>query len=106
MDDLIRRGDVIEVVERLRDKFGNDEMGFALNWAVQSVRRIKAVDDVEVVRCRDCVHSSVNGSYESLQQAETHLNCRCFIKSSSHKTLIVAKDGYCAWGQRREDGDT
>lgn len=35
---LIDREDVIETIERLRDKSGNDEMAFALNWALRLIR--------------------------------------------------------------------
>jgi len=36
--DLISSENVIETIERLRDKSGNDEMAFALNWALRLIR--------------------------------------------------------------------
>ena len=36
--DLISRDNVIEIIERLRNKSGNDEMAFALNWALRLIR--------------------------------------------------------------------
>ena len=48
MADLIKREDVLDKIEHLRDKCGNDEMAFALNWASGLIRDIQAVDAVEV----------------------------------------------------------
>lgn len=52
--DYISREAALTVMERLRDKCGNDEMAFALNWASGLLRNVPAADVVEVVRCRDC----------------------------------------------------
>ncbi len=42
MRDYIKREDAIAILERLRDKCGNDEMSFALNWAANIVRNMTA----------------------------------------------------------------
>ncbi len=58
----------------------------------------------EVVRCRDCKHSSV--SFD-----ETRTTCRYWSmndyddsESSHGYTLypVVQPDGFCAWGKRKE----
>ena len=50
MSDYIRREEVVCKIERLRDKCGNDEMAFALNWAKELVNKIPAADVRPVVR--------------------------------------------------------
>ena len=45
---------VNEKLMHLRDKCGNEEMAFALNWALQMMRNIKTVDAEEVVLCKYC----------------------------------------------------
>lgn len=50
MSDYIRREEVVCKIERLRDKCGNDEMAFALNWAKELVIKIPAADVRPVVR--------------------------------------------------------
>lgn len=60
---------------------------------------------VPVVRCRDCVYSSI--SFE-----ETQTTCRFWAlndydeSNSSHGYTLypcVKPDGFCAWGERRGD---
>ncbi len=52
------------------------------------------VDAVEVVRCKDCkwckpINNEVRGFYKN-----------CF-----RHEIAVYDDGFCAWGERREDGE-
>lgn len=49
-DEYIKREDVEEKIERLRDKCGNDEMEFALNWALKRIKEIPSADVQSVVR--------------------------------------------------------
>ena len=53
-DEYIRREDALEKIERLRDKSGNEDMTFALNWAVKVVRELSAADVRPVIFCKDC----------------------------------------------------
>lgn len=46
--EYIEREAVKEKIERLRDKCGNNEMAFALNWAVSLTGKIPAADVVPV----------------------------------------------------------
>ena len=49
MSDYISREDVVSKIEHLRDKCGNDEMAFALNWAKALVIKIPVADAKPVV---------------------------------------------------------
>ena len=50
MAEYISREEAISKIERLRDKCDNDEMAFALNWAIGLVEKIPAADVQPVVR--------------------------------------------------------
>ena len=56
MSEYISREAAKTITERLRDKCGNDEMAFALNWASRLIRDTPAADVVEVVRCYECIY--------------------------------------------------
>jgi hypothetical protein len=59
------------------------------------VNDISAVDAVEVVRCEDCRYCE--GKFIK-SNGETILRCWLWDKN-------LYSNGYCAWGERREDGD-
>lgn len=48
--ECIDREEAIRICERLRDKTDNDDMAFALNWAIQSIKGIPAADVKPVAR--------------------------------------------------------
>lgn len=50
MAEYIEREAAIDLIERLRERCGYDEMVFALNWAAQTVKDIPAADVKPVVR--------------------------------------------------------
>ena len=56
MSEYISREAAKTIIERLRDKCGNDEMAFALNWASRLIRDTPAADVVVVVRCYECIY--------------------------------------------------
>lgn len=47
MSDYIKREDALTIIERLRDRCGDDAMAFALNWALNIVEDISVADVVE-----------------------------------------------------------
>lgn len=49
MNEYISRESAKSKIERLRDKCGNDEMAFALNWALKLLDKISAADVKQVV---------------------------------------------------------
>lgn len=59
---------------------------------------IPTVDAVEVVRCKDCKFSHMTYSGECK-------SCDKWVDDDDfHLTLYLDGDFYCAWGERREDG--
>lgn len=56
------------------------------------IERIKAVDAVPVVRCKDCVFSEPNDA------SDNYVNCRQLFG------MAIEKDWYCADGERKNDG--
>lgn len=86
MDDLIRRSDVFVQSVRWEEING---IGF-ITVAEDDINAIPAVDAVEVVRCRECIH------FEPFRKHDG------FCKIS---TMLYNNDFFCKDGQRREDGD-
>lgn len=54
----------------------------------------------EIVRCRDCKHFTTRGTHV-FDDGKTN-ECYCeFIRAYR---LQITPDGFCAWGERRDDG--
>ena len=94
--DCIDREKAIRICERLRDKTDNDDMAFALDWAIQSINNIPAVDVPSVVNCRDCAH------------ARFYTNkIVCGYWSELTYAAIVGENDFCSYGEKRcNDGAT
>ena len=52
------------------------------------------VDAVEVVRCKDCKH------WKHL----AHLGCTDFVKLCSLANYMIGANGYCLYGERKDNG--
>lgn len=76
MNDCIERAEAIRICERLRDKTDNDDMAFALNWAMQSINNIPAVD----------VRTVVRGLWEVDGH---HIRCSKRLTASSRESLYL-----------------
>ena len=63
---------------------------------------IPAVDAVEVVRCRECRYFAVATANDV--DLEVH-GCYLLKKLGEKYPLLAQGEGFCSWGQRREDGD-
>lgn len=88
MDDLIRRSEAKELFELGKAEWKDYE-------AAHEIEQLPAVDAVEVVRCEDCRYNE--GKFIK-SDGETILRCWLWEKN-------LYSNGYCAWGERREDGD-
>lgn len=104
-NDLIRRSDAENIFRRARramkpENYSGQEFfirdNILLN-AEQIVHSIPAVDAVEVCRCGDCKYKD-DGIDE-----DGYPFLKCLHGRSYGGTRI---NDYCAWGKRREDGDT
>ena len=79
MKDCIEREKAISICERLRDKTDNDDMAFALNWAIQSINNIPSVD----------VRPMVRGKWETI----SFMTVRCSNCKETFHELEV--DNFC-----------
>lgn len=105
MSDYISREAALTVMERLRDKCGNDEMAFALNWASGLLRNVPAADVVEVVRCKDCKYRVVNEHFG--KKGYLRLKAMCDLDTGDPFELgrhATDDNWYCADGERKEGG--
>ena len=73
---------------------GNLLVGNNAEWAKEILHRTPTADVVEVVRCKDCKHST---TYE-LWNGRPYIAC-------IYNGLIseVSADHYCSYGERREE---
>lgn len=92
MDDYIRRGDMLNAVEKLDIIPSVDGMGIPTDtedFRVQflgTVLKVEPADVVQVVRCKDCKYN-----------ATTH---KCLNPDSFF--LIPKDDDFCSFGERKE----
>ena len=70
--------------------FDNPEFAKGWNAAIEIIAKVPAVDAVEVVRCKDCIH------YE-----KTMLYSECWHELGM---INVYDDCYCSRGERKTDG--
>lgn len=61
--------------------------------AVEAVEKVLNPDFVEVVRCKDCRH------YGGVTFGRT-----CRMYSGTYTRVEMPEDGFCCWGERREEG--
>lgn len=88
MDDLIRRKDAYDSL--LNGMVMTGYQSRALDCIAEY--SIPAVDAVEVVRCKDCLHREKDNILYGIY-------CKC-TKTHCYRP----RDWFCADGQRREDG--
>lgn len=85
---LIDADKLIQFVENWGKLHGREEAADSLLYAI---RNASAVDAVEVVRCRDCVHFSKRLAIGT-------------CKRIPDKPIIPMRwDNYCMFGERREE---
>ncbi len=85
--DLIRRGDALKEIDKTRAL-----MPIAKLAEQNAILRVPTVEEMEVVRCRECRHS------ESWYADKS----RCFLWNEDG--IDVFNDGFCSYGKRRESG--
>ena len=59
-----------------------------------------AVDAVEVVRCKDCVHSRELDKYEKQLYLPECVGCT--KHSKSYSSVVMMGDDFCSYGERKE----
>lgn len=85
-NDLISRSALLE-----QECFMDDDNGFRCSVVLSTdIRRAPAVDAVELVRCKDCIHSNAAGCSEGFTWCDKY----------DHG---VTDDFYCKTGERRPD---
>jgi hypothetical protein len=58
----------------------------------------------EIVRCRDCEHARVLHPLNPITGVAAGIeDWRCAYFWNADELCEVAPDGFCAWGERRED---
>lgn len=91
MAEYIKREDVLKAVTYVGTAEPTDIVPLTLLTAQKNIRRIPAADVVEVVRCKDCEHSSFVKSCSKYE-------CR-----KGFGTLKFSND-FCSYGERKTQG--
>ena len=65
--------------------------------------KAKPADVVEVVRCKDCVHSREMSKYEKEIYLENCIGCT--MHSKSYHDAIMKDDDFCSYGERKTDNE-
>lgn len=61
---------------------------------IDFIKTSPTIDAVEVVRCKDCQHFKKAYGWNGCEYTECdHFDCD------------IAEDGFCSWGERREDAE-
>ena len=103
MDDkLVRLSDVLKVMHDIEKPFTDPQIVFFNYRQRDAIGNIPAVDAVEVVRCRECRYFAVATANDV--DLEVH-GCYLLKKLGEKYPLLAQGEGFCSWGQRREDGD-
>lgn len=58
--------------------------------------------DYEIVRCRDCKHFTPKGTHK-FENGKTNADYCTYVRSWM---LQITPDGFCAWGERKENGNS
>lgn len=92
--DLIKRGDALNAV-LIVAAWSTEEQRRAISQGADRLRRVEAVDAVEVVRCKDCERRGT-----SYRCPFRHL---IFTEAEGyHYVDSTTDDGYCSFGERKE----
>lgn len=55
----------------------------------EAIERVPTIDAVEVVRCKDC---------KFFENEDEDGDCWCYCHND-----ITCRDGYCSWGERKDE---
>ena len=104
MDDLISRKALLKELRReLKEcrmdgeEFGGESILLAegIESAIDTIKFAPSVDALKVVRCKDCKH----------WKHFAHLSCTDFVKVCGLANYMIGANGYCLYGERRENGN-
>lgn len=95
MNDLISRRDAID--RKIPIQLSNGvEIYYGEAVPVEYLKHLPSADVVEVVRCKDCIHN---------HEHETSFGSKFHICNLNNLAFTQYADFYCAYGERREDGE-
>ena len=106
MDECIKRVDALKVL--LSDAVAKYPTSYSmgLSVATDEVRKIHAVDVVEVVRCKQCFYGRVIDENKS---PERYFKRECVVCECEDvvgdEPMIYPPTHFCSYGKRRDDHD-
>lgn len=112
MDELINKTVAMRRLKAAYDGsvavHGDNDNLFAdgIDYAMDIIGHIKAVDAVPVIRCRDCKHWSDNGGIYTAADGVRFARCRIHNNehlSGLHEGWCPTESCYCSLGERKEN---
>ncbi len=106
--DLISRSALIAELSKciiIPDDYYTTGIMAGVSEAMRKVKAAPAVEAVEVVRCKDCVHKTVTSDGMVCKHA---LPTKRLMDYFIHGSVILAKvgaDDFCSYGERRADDE-
>ena len=89
--------ELYEMGEELRDY--EQVLSVPIPVIQQNIKDMPTVDAVEVVRCKDCLHSRELNKYEKQLYLDECIGCT--YHSLSYQDSIMMGDDFCSYGERR-----
>ena len=93
--DLIRRQDAFDAVRKYLEDSYIEDAGWHMNEIEYRINALPSADAVEVVRCKDCKHRRGICSMRYIEM----------VGEDERIYDYSTDNGYCSWGERREDGE-
>lgn len=108
MAEYIKRSAVFEQFDNAdadvceTDDFGGVDYGFGMKNIKELINAIPAADVAEVVRCKDCEHSTLPSELTQRYGVPGTLTCHN-RHSPCNRRNVGAKD-FCSYGERKDGG--
>lgn len=105
MADLIDRSKLLDTLRKSHEYHAETARDFSLLYRdIRLVEEQQAVDAVEVVRCRACVHAvEIEKDYVRKLFVDGTKQCELGRADTVFGYSIISNDGFCDSGERKED---
>lgn len=101
----MRLGDLDRIAQDVRDN--NIENYYKQDWTssqiVTLLENAPTINAVPVVRCRDCKHYQHYGKTSLLENGKNVKAGWCYRRIRFDEECRMPADGFCSYGQRKED---
>ena len=108
MSDLISRQDAIDAIRKNVSKSETEDslcFNLGLGVAEKVVESLPSAEAVEVVRCGECKNRGSDACPMFFEEWFTIDEGDGYVDDDYREHDYTTDEGYCHWGERREDGE-